>query len=146
MVWFLKLFFWSDFGKFSWLAWLFKHFFMKIQPNMREQEKKQQKIYDLLNAETKPKNFQNNWTLTPLIMLHIGRFRKQKKMQLLIQILICLRLLLRRNGIKCLKNFILKTCKSFQKHVDTIIERKWWPYWINLLICVYLLIFLFFFN
>ena len=29
-------------------------FFINIQPNMSEQEKKQQRIYDLLNAETKP--------------------------------------------------------------------------------------------
>ena len=28
---------------------------MQIQPNMNEQEKKRQKVYDLLNAETKPK-------------------------------------------------------------------------------------------
>ena len=41
---------------------LFKHFFIKIQPNMREQEKNRQRIYDLLNAETKPKNFWNNWS------------------------------------------------------------------------------------
>ena len=29
---------------------------------MSEQEKKQQRIYDLLNIETKPKNFWNNWS------------------------------------------------------------------------------------
>ena len=28
-----------------------------IQPHMREQEKKQQRIYDLLNVKTKPKTF-----------------------------------------------------------------------------------------
>ena len=28
---------------------------IKIQPNMSEQEKKHQKIHDLLNVETKPK-------------------------------------------------------------------------------------------
>ena len=32
-------------------------FFIKIQPNMSGQEKKQQRIYDLLNAKTKPKKF-----------------------------------------------------------------------------------------
>ena len=37
-------------------------FFIKIQPNMIEQEKKWQRIYDFLNAETKPKNFRNNWS------------------------------------------------------------------------------------
>ena len=30
-------------------------FFIKIQPNMSEQEKKQQTIYELLNLETKSK-------------------------------------------------------------------------------------------
>ena len=30
-------------------------FFIKIQPNMSEQEKKWQRIYDLLNTETKKK-------------------------------------------------------------------------------------------
>ena len=29
-------------------------FLIKIQPSMSEQEKKRQRIYDLLNAETKP--------------------------------------------------------------------------------------------
>ena len=33
-----------DKSKFSWLALLFKHFFIKIQPNMSEQEKRQQRI------------------------------------------------------------------------------------------------------
>ena len=32
-------------------------FFNKIQPNMCEQEKKRQRIYDLLNADTKSKFF-----------------------------------------------------------------------------------------
>ena len=31
--------------------------FIKIQPNMSEQEKKRQRIYYFLNAETKPKTF-----------------------------------------------------------------------------------------
>ena len=34
---------------------IFKHFFTKNQPNMSEQEKNQQRIYDLLNAKSKPK-------------------------------------------------------------------------------------------
>ena len=42
-------------SKVSWLVLLFKHFLIKIQPNMSEQAKKQQRIYDLLNAKTKPK-------------------------------------------------------------------------------------------
>ena len=31
--------------------------FIKIQPNMSEREKKRQRTYDLLNAETKPKKY-----------------------------------------------------------------------------------------
>ena len=31
--------------------------FIKIQPNMSEQEKKRLRIYDLLNAEPQPKHF-----------------------------------------------------------------------------------------
>ena len=44
-----------DKSKFSRLALLFKYSFIKIQPTMSEQEKKLQRIYYLLNAETKPK-------------------------------------------------------------------------------------------
>ena len=43
-----------DKSRFSWLTLLFKPFLIKIQPNMSEQEKKQQRIYDF-NAETKLK-------------------------------------------------------------------------------------------
>ena len=47
-----------DKSKFSWLALLFKHFWkIKTQLNMNEQEKKRQRIYDLLNVESKPKFF-----------------------------------------------------------------------------------------
>ena len=38
--------------KFPWLALSVKHYSIKIQPNMSEQEKKRQRICDLLNAET----------------------------------------------------------------------------------------------
>ena len=34
---------------------------IKIQPNMSEQQRKREIIYDLPNAETKQKNFRNNW-------------------------------------------------------------------------------------
>ena len=44
---------------------------------------------------------------------------------------------------KMSKEFILVECKSFHWHVDTIIEKKMWPFRINLLFCVYLLILLF---
>ena len=45
-----------DKSKFSSWALLFKHFLeINIQFNMSEQEKKRQRIYDFLNAETKQK-------------------------------------------------------------------------------------------
>ena len=43
-----------DKSKFSVLARWFKHFSIKIQHSMREKENKRHRIYDLLNAETKP--------------------------------------------------------------------------------------------
>ena len=41
--------------KFSFLTQLFRNFFIKIQPNMNEQEKKWQRIYDLLKTQNKSK-------------------------------------------------------------------------------------------
>ena len=47
---------------------------------------------------------------------------------------------------KMSEEFILKVCKSFRRHVDTIIEKKkWLSFWVNLLFCVYRLILLFIF-
>ena len=37
--------------------------FIKIRPIMNDLEKKRQRIYDLLYAETKPKKFRNNWSI-----------------------------------------------------------------------------------
>ena len=44
-----------DYSKFLLLALLFKHFFIRIQSDLSGREKKWQRIYDLLNIETKPK-------------------------------------------------------------------------------------------
>ena len=46
-----------DQSKFSCLVLSFNHFLIKILPNMSDQEKKRQRIYDFLNAETNPKRF-----------------------------------------------------------------------------------------
>ena len=97
MEWFLKLFFFclitpifwkkNDKSKFSWLALLFNHFFIKIQPNMSEQEKKQQRIYDLLNAETKPKFLYQSYTKQRKIFSEKelfkekGEWRSEQKMK-----------------------------------------------------------------
>ena len=45
-----------------------------------------------------------NPDFNPARLRFMGCFRKTKQMQLPIQIFLCLRLLLRKNGIKCLKN------------------------------------------
>ena len=37
-------------------------FKLKFCPIWVSKKKKQQRIYDLLNAETNPQNFQNNWS------------------------------------------------------------------------------------
>ena len=44
-------------SKFSWSVLLFKHIFIRIHPHVSEKEKKQRRIYDLLNAENKLKKF-----------------------------------------------------------------------------------------
>ena len=82
LVWYVQFFKKRDKPKFSWLALLFKHFFTNIHPNMNEQKKKRQRIYDLLHAETKPNKFpkyleflyglHQAQTLTPLITLYGG--------------------------------------------------------------------------
>ena len=57
---------------------------------MSEQGKKRQKIYNLLNTETKTKNFQKNWSFfmaslnprsSPSKLRYMGRFRKQTKLR-----------------------------------------------------------------
>ena len=136
------------------------HYFIKIQPNMSEQEKKQQRIYDLLTPKPSQRIFfqkksflrkrgVQDWTKNEKFFLKLlpkaiqkdpstslrkhanelkvhektvrtaikqdlslglyhlsGAIKKTKQMQLPIQILVRLRLLLRKNGIKCLKNLI----------------------------------------
>ena len=92
------------------MEWFKKTFFdsvfIRIQPNMCEHEKKRQRIYDLLNVETKPtKNVSkiigvwapSSQTLNTLIMLY-GAIKKPR---LSIQILVRLRVLLRKNRINC---------------------------------------------
>ena len=100
---------------------------------MSKQEKKHQKIYDLLNAETKQEkmskiigvfySLHQVQIYTHSITLY-GAHKKTKQMQLPISILIRLRLLLWMNGIKMSGEFILKACKSFRRCVDKIIKRN----------------------
>ena len=74
------------------ISLLFKSFFIKIQPNISEQEKKWQRIYNLLNSENKPKNFQNKQTFFmasikprpyPPWLCYMEHFRKRNKCNIL---------------------------------------------------------------
>ena len=77
---------------------------------MRQQEKKQQRIYDLLNVKTKPMFIclpfrkQRHFFYKNSFDYAIWGVLKTKQMQLPIEILLHLRLLFKRNGIKCQKN------------------------------------------
>ena len=44
---------------------------------------------------------------------------------------------------KMSEEFILKACKSFWRRVDTIIEKKWWLYWVNVLCQSYFVVYFF---
>ena len=117
---------------------------------MSEQEKERQRIYDLLKSESKPKYSEiigipdlnsldysiwgvlenkTNATSHP----NIGSFKTN----------------IEEEWNRMSEEFILKACKSFQRCVDTIIEKKkkkkWRLYWVNLLFCNYLLILWFIF-
>ena len=133
-MWFVQFLKKHDKSKFSWLALLCKHFFIKIQPNMSEQEKKWQRIYDLLNAETKQKKknseiigvslwLLSNPNLNPLdytiwgILENKMNATSHPNIGLLIT-------LIEEEWNKMSEEFILKACKSFGRHVDTIIEKN----------------------
>ena len=67
----------------------------------------------------------------------MGRFRKRNKCDLPSNI-DSLKTAIEEEWNKMSKEFILKVCKSFQKRVDTIIEKKKWrSYWVNLRFDVY---------
>ena len=54
-------------------------FKIKIQPNMSKQEKKRQRIYDLLNAETKPKFLCLPYTKQRKSLYHKRAFKDKEK-------------------------------------------------------------------
>ena len=67
-------------------------------------------------------------------------------MQLPIQMTGSLNIAFEEKWNKMPEEFILKTCKSFRRRVDTIIEKQWLQYWMKLLFCVYIFILLFVLN
>ena len=74
----------------------------------------------------------------PLITLY-GRFRKRNKSTSHLNIG-SLKTAIEEEWDKMSGEFILKTCKSFQRHVDRIIEKKSRPYRVNLLFNVHLIL------
>ena len=93
---------------------------------MSEQEKKRQRIYDLLNTEAKPQKFSkiigasllppSSPDLNPFDYT-IWYFLENKTKETSYPNVVRLGLLLRRNGIKFLKDL-------FGRHADTIIEKN----------------------
>ena len=75
----------------------------------------------------------NPQTITPPLITLYEAF---KKMQHPIKILVRLRRLLRSNGIKCLKNLFWRQANRFESLLIQQL-KKWWPYWVNLLFCVF---------
>ena len=72
---------------------------------MRVQEKKRQRMYDLLNAETETKISFPLWPpsspdLNPAEFHYMEHFRKQLPIAILVRLI----QLLQKKGIKCLKN------------------------------------------
>ena len=132
----------NDKSKFSWLAVLFKHFFIKIQPNMSEQEKKCQRIY-----ETRPKKMteiigisscpSSSPDLNPLDYI-IWDILESKANATYHPNIALLKIVIEEERNKMSEEFILNTCWYNN-------WTKWQPYWLNLLFCVYLFILLFIF-
>ena len=102
---------------------------------MSEQQKKQQRIYDFLNAETKPKNYRNNLTflwspsspdLNPFDCAIWGILEEEKKKTNATSHanIGSLKTAIEEEWNKISEEFILRTCKSFRGCVDKIIEKN----------------------
>ena len=100
---------------------------------MSEQEKKQQRIYDLLNAKTKPKRISEiigvslrpPWSLNlnPLDYATCG-ILEDKTNAISHPNIGWLKTAFEEEWNKMSEKFILKACKLFQRQVDTIIEKN----------------------
>ena len=141
--------------KVSWLSLLFNHFFIKFQPNMREQEQKRQRIYDLLNAKTKLKNISEIKVVSlgppsipdlNFVDYAIWGVLENKTDSTYHPNIGSFKTALEERWNKMSKELILKACKSFWRPHDIIIEKKLRPYWVNLLFCVYLILLFIFQN
>ena len=97
-------------------------FLIKIEPNINEQENKWQRIYYLPYAETKPKTPKimgvSLWLLSNLNLC--GAFWKTKKNTNSHPN----KTAIEEEWNKMSEEFTLKACKSFQRRVNTIIEKN----------------------
>ena len=96
---------------------------------MSKQEKKQQRIYDLLNAWNNSEIF--GVSLWPPSSPNINRFDyviwgvlENKTNTTSLQIIGLLKTVFGEEWDKMSEEFILKACRSFRRWVDTIIEMK----------------------
>ena len=90
---------------------------------MSEQEKKRQRTYDLLNAETKPLWPPSNSDHNPLDYAIWG-ILENKTNATFHPNFGSLKTAIEEEWNKMSEEFTLKARKSFRKHVDTIIEKK----------------------
>ena len=109
-------------------------------------------MYDLLNAETKLKKlfrnsrscFMASMKLRPYPFDYARWGVLENKNSTSHPNISSLKIAIEEEGNEMSEKFILKSCKSFQRRVDTIFIKKWRPYWV--LFFVYFLILLFIFK
>ena len=115
---------------------------------MSEEEKKRQRIYDIKPKKTFRNNYSFLWPPSspdhnPLDFT-IWSILENKTNATSIRDIGSLKTAIDEEKNKMSEEFILKAYKSFQRRVDSIIEKKKrWPYWVNLLFFIYLFILLF---
>ena len=114
------------------ISFIIHVFFIKIQPNMSEQEKKRQRVY-LLNAEIKPKlKFPNNQSFFVVLIKprpephHYSTWgaSENKTNATSHPIIGLLKTAIQEEWNEISEEFILKACKSFHCCIDTIIEKN----------------------
>ena len=96
---------------------------------MSDQEKKQQRIYDLINAETKLKKipeflYSLHSALNLILDCSIWGVLENKTNATFHPNIASLQIAIEEESNKLPDEFILKACKSFPRHVDTIIEKN----------------------
>ena len=112
---------------------------------MSEQEKKRQRIYDLHKAKTKPPPKVFLWApSSPDLKTFdytIWGVLENKTNAIFHPNVGSFKTAIEADWNIMSDEFILKACKLFRRCVDPIIEKKKWkPYWVNLLYCVYLIL------